>query len=71
MPLLSNRQLLQMANGYQVEPFVDETPDYLRELHALKSDWKPDEVERLLRERFNNDEEVTLFGLEIGGRYNS
>ncbi len=69
MPLLSNRQLLQMANGYQVEPFSKETPNYLRELHALKSDWKPEELERLLRERFNNDEEVTLFGLEIGGRY--
>lgn len=71
MPLLSNRQLLQMASGYEVEPFVEETPDYLLELHALKSGWQPDELEPLLRERFNNDEQVTLFGLEIGGRYNS
>ena len=67
VPRLSNRQLLQLANGYELEPFVADTPDYLRELHALRSGWTSDELERLLRERFNNDEEVPLFGLEIGG----
>lgn len=67
MPLKSNRQLLQMVNGFEVEPFVTDTPDYLKELHGLRSGWTSTEMEQLLRERFNNDEELRLFGLEIGG----
>ncbi len=69
MPRLSNRQLLQMANGYELEPFEADTPDYLRELHALRSGWTRDELEKILLERFNNDEDVPLFGLDIGGGY--
>jgi hypothetical protein len=63
----SNRQLLQIANGDAVEPFTSETPDYLKEIFFLKKDWTANELEILLRERFNNDEDVALFGLELGG----
>lgn len=65
--LHSNRVLLQLANNQMPESFTPSTPDYLRELECLKRHRSKSDLDALMRERFNSDEEVSLFGLQLGG----
>lgn len=58
-------RILDGASDKLSEP--TNVPSYLLELQCLKSGWANEETSRLMRERFNDDENLLLSGLDLGG----
>ncbi|MFN0017268.1 MAG: hypothetical protein ACKVP0_03350 [Pirellulaceae bacterium] len=64
----ANQQYLRVLNGETVE-LNRSVPAYLLELSCLLKPWKTDEIRTIMQERFNNDEDLFLSGLGLGGDY--
>jgi reverse transcriptase-like protein len=63
---ISNQRYLSVLNGDVVPLEREGIPPYLQELACLRKGLSDQDAKRLMQERFNNDEDLFLSGLDLG-----